>query len=147
MTHAEVQELIAAVAKKHKLVLGLDDPVLVTVTLNELLLAKYVEKVNAVIETAGARTAAGSAQQIEAAKTIARQIVTGAGDYIAERVKSAALEAQSVLAESGQKQIAELHQIIGMARSATRAIWLAAATAVASLSLVAGIGIGYWIQH
>jgi hypothetical protein len=147
VTHAEVQELIAAVAKKHKLVLGLDDPVLVTVTLNELLLAKYVEKVNAVIETAGARTAAGSAQQIEAAKTIARQIVTGAGDYIAERVKSAALEAQSVLAESGQKQIAELHQIIGMARSATRAIWLAAATAVASLSLVAGIGIGYWIQH
>jgi hypothetical protein len=122
MTHSEVQELIAAVAKKHKLVLGLDDPVLVTVTLNELLLAKYVEKVNAMVETASARTAAGSAQQVETAKAIARQIVTCAGDYIAERVKSAALEAQSVLAESGQKQIAELHRTIGMARSATRMI-------------------------
>ncbi len=140
MANTEVQELIAAVAKKHKLVLSLDDPVLVTVSLNELLLSRYVEKITAAVETVEARTAAGSAQQVEAAKTIARQIITGAGDYIAERVKAAVLEAQSVLAESTQKQIAEMQRTV-------RTVRRAAIVALASLSLVVGIGMGYWMQH
>ena len=147
MANTEVQELIAAVAKKHKLVLAVDDPVLVTVSLNELLLSRYVEKITAAVETVEARTAAGSAQQVEAAKTIARQIVTGAGDYVAERVKAAALEAQIALAELGQRQIAEMKQTLCAAQRTVRVIWYGAATVLASLALVVGLGVGYWLHH
>ncbi len=147
MANTEVQELIAAVAKKHKLVLAVDDPVLVTVSLNELLLSRYVEKITAAVEAVEARTAVGSVQQLEAAKMVARQIVTGAGDYIAERVKGAVLEAQAGLTESGQRQIAEMKQTVHAARRIARVIWCGVAVALASLSLIVGIAIGYWMQH
>jgi hypothetical protein len=140
MANAEVQELIAAVAKKHKLVLGHDDPVLVTVSLNELLLARYLEKVTAAMNAAEGRIAASAAQHVEAATAIARQIVTGAGDYVAERAKAAILETQNALATDNEKQKIELQGMV-------RAVRKAAAVVLASVSLAAGICIGYWMQH
>jgi hypothetical protein len=144
MPNAEVQELIAAVAKKHKLVLGVDDPVLVTVTLNELLLARYIDKIDAKLDAAEARMVAHGNQQIDIAKTIATKIVTGAGDYIADRVKAAAVDLNKPNNEPIDKQLAGLENV---AHRANRMAWIAILMSIIPLSLTVGIGIGYWLSH
>jgi hypothetical protein len=90
MDRAEIDRAIGEVARQHNLLLSPDDPLLVTVTLNEVILQRIIAMQLQAIEAAQDQIAAGTAQQIEAARQIAGLTITAAADYVAGELKEAA---------------------------------------------------------
>lgn len=132
----DLQALIGEVAKRHNVRLGADDPILITVTLNEAILAQHLELIRAVVEQAQNQTAAATAQQVAAIKEMGERLVTNAGGYVADRVTEAgaALKADlvaAIRAETARAQAA--------AKVARRAQWVAIWSAGAALLLGAGL--------
>jgi hypothetical protein len=123
MERAEIEEAIGEVARKHNLLLSPDDPLLVTITLNEVILRRVLERQRQAIEAAQDEIAAGAAQQIEAAKQLAGIIVTGAADYVTGEFRQAAaiLKAELLAAMQGEERKAL--RAAEAARQAQRLAW------------------------
>jgi hypothetical protein len=143
MERREIEEAIGEVARKHNLLLSPDDPLLVTVTLNEVILRRIIAAQQQAIEAAQDQISAGAAQQIDAAKQVAGVIITGAADYVAGelRAATAALKDELLEAAATQKDAA-----IAAAREARRAqsmAWWAVMAMLAVLCLLLGIAIGH----
>jgi hypothetical protein len=60
LSNRDIERLIGDVAKRHNLLLRPDDPLLITVTLNELLLGRALERIEAAIIASQDQIAAGS---------------------------------------------------------------------------------------
>jgi hypothetical protein len=93
MDGPELDRLIGEVARRHHILIDHNDPVLVTVTLNELALERIVARIEAGAQAARAEISAGAAQQIEAAKAIASSLITAAAEYADEQFRLAAKSA------------------------------------------------------
>ena len=91
-TPVAIERLIGEVAKRHDILLSRDDPVLVTVTLNELFLAEMLGQIQTSLDEAKLEIASASAKQIEASKTVAEQLITAAADYVAGELRAAVAE-------------------------------------------------------
>lgn len=89
MAALSVKELIGEVAKRHAVLLGPNDPILVTLTLNELIVAGYVERIESGLLGSLDQLSAAQAQHIEAAREIASGIITRAADYGADQIHQA----------------------------------------------------------
>jgi hypothetical protein len=89
----DIERLIGEVAKRHNALLGRDDPIFMAVTLNELIIARALERIEATVEASQDQIAAGTAQQIAASKTIAASLITSAADHVAGQIAAAAAEA------------------------------------------------------
>jgi hypothetical protein len=140
---ADVQRLIGEVAKRHNMLLGPDDPIFIGVTLNELVLARAMEQVQASVAAMLAEHALVSAQHREAAKAVAEQLITGASDYVAKEVKGGRRQAgrdAATLAKSlnpgGQRR----------GPPASRTAGRAAGIAVAAVCLITGAVLASWFQ-
>jgi len=83
----DLNELRKIVAIKHNVLLSPDDPILVTLTLNELVLGRYLELVNQHSEDAERRLASAIAEQLAAARASAGAIITDAADYVETQVR------------------------------------------------------------
>jgi len=83
----DLNELRKIVAIKHNVLLSPDDPILVTLTLNELVLGHYLELVNQHSEDAERLLAAAIAEQLAAARASAGAIITDAADYVDTQVR------------------------------------------------------------
>jgi hypothetical protein len=143
MERAEIERAIGEVARQHNLLLSPDDPLLVTITLNEVILQQIIARQLQAIEAAQDQIAAGSAQQIETARQIAGIVVTGAADYVAGelRATAAALKAEWVAAVEAEKS-----QILLAAAEACRVqrlAWQAAFAVGALLSILIGAVIAF----
>jgi hypothetical protein len=88
----DMERLIGEVARKHGLLLSRDDPVLVSVTLNEQILSHALGQLRGSLEQAKQEIGELSARQTEAAKIIAEQLITAAAGYIADEVRAAAAD-------------------------------------------------------
>jgi predicted RecB family endonuclease len=91
-----MEQLIGEVARKHGLLLSRDDPVLVSVTLNEQILSHALGQLRGSLEQAKQEIGELSANQTEAAKTIAEQLITAAAGYVADEVRAAAVDITAV---------------------------------------------------
>ena len=109
--------LIAEVAKRHGILLDANDPVLVTVTLNELVLEEYLRRVSAAVEQGERRAIAASERQLAIAKQAAGEILTRTAAYVADQVRVAAAEASS---ESEQRVASAATSVHADARAAAR---------------------------
>jgi TRAP-type C4-dicarboxylate transport system substrate-binding protein len=85
----DMQQLIGEVAKRHRVILNESDPIFITITLNDLLLAEHVERMRAIVEENATLASASTAQQVEATKKLASQLITGAGVYVTDQFKAA----------------------------------------------------------
>jgi len=83
----DLNELRKIIAIKHNVLLSPDDPILVTLTLNELVLGHYLELVNQHSEDAERRLASAIAEQLAAARSSAGAIITDAADYVETQVR------------------------------------------------------------
>jgi beta-mannanase len=131
------------VARKHNLLLSPDDPLLVTITLNEVILRRIIASQQQAIEAAQDQISAGAAQQLDAARQVAGILITGAADYVAGelRTATAALKSELLEAAAAQKDAA-----IAAAQDARRAqsmAWWAVMVIVVVLCVVLGIAIGH----
>lgn len=105
----DMQQLIGEVAKRHRVILNESDPIFITITLNDLLLAEHVERMRVIIEENAALASVSTNQQIDATKKLASRIVTEAGVYVTEQFKAASdtfrLQMEQDIAE--QKKVRE----------------------------------------
>ena len=127
------ERLIGEVAKRHDLLLSRDDPVLVTVTLNELILAEALAQLQASLGEAKHEIAASTAKQVEASKTIAEQLITAAADYAAGEIRAAVAEVRAA-----NSSIPDLGPVSSSAQSIC---WAAAAVAIAAACTAGAISV------
>lgn len=110
----DFDELRKTVAIKHNVLLGADDPILVTVSLHDLVLRRYVEVLTAQNEGHQKALAAALAENVEQSKGTAGKVITDAADYVAVQVR---LAVTGALAEAS----AQLRQEVADACAAGRA--------------------------
>lgn len=101
------------VAIEHNVLLGKDDPILVTVTVSEMVLVRYLDLVSEQYEDATRALAVSMEQQVEQAKGTAAKIITDASNYVSDQVRQAVA---SAVIEAG----AELKSQITNAQAASR---------------------------
>jgi len=106
-------EIRKEVAIRHSVLLGKDDPILVTVTINELVLERYLDLVSEHYEDVSRTLAVTTQQQIEQSKETASKIITDAANYVSEQIRQASAQAAS---EAGE----EIRRHISSAKSASR---------------------------
>ena len=129
-----IERLIGEVAKRHDLLLSRDDPVLVTVTLNELILAEALAQLQASLVEAKQEIAASAAKQIEASKTIAEQLITAAADYAAGEIRAA-------VADIGVPARSSIPDYGAAFYRAQSICWAAAAVAIAAACIAGAISV------
>ncbi|CDH02256.1 conjugal transfer protein TraM [Xenorhabdus bovienii] len=109
----DFDEIRKEVAIRHNILLDKDDPILVTVTVNDIVLSRYVDVVSERYEAANRTLTVSLQQQVEQSKETAAKIITDASDYVSEQVRQAIVEAVN---EAGN----ELKRQIGNAQAAGR---------------------------
>ncbi len=100
-----MKALIGEVAKRHHLLLSEDDPVLVTLTLNELILTRAIAQIQAHIEACKEQTSIAAAEHIAASKALAEDIITAGAAYLAGELRAAVDEAKAVLGAAVDKSV------------------------------------------
>jgi membrane protease subunit (stomatin/prohibitin family) len=130
-----MERMIGEVAQKHGLLLSRDDPVLVSVTLNEQILSQALGQLRGSLEQAKQEIGELSAKQTEAAKTIAEQLITAAAGYIADEVRAAAADitanTDNLSNRGSAPESSRAHQ----------ASWLAAAIAISAACVSCALAI------
>lgn len=105
----DFDEIRKQVAIKHNVLLGKDDPILVTVTVSEMVLDRYLDLVSEHYADATRDLAVSMQQQVDQSKETAAKIITDASNYVSEQVRQAVSEA---IVEAGgelKRQIAQAH--------------------------------------
>lgn len=97
----DFDEIRKTVAIRHGVLLDSNDPVLATVTLNELVLSRYVEILTEQNEAHRKAIEAALHQGIADAKQTAGRVITEAADYVSEQARTAV----STALEEGKAQI------------------------------------------
>ncbi|NNM59266.1 MAG: hypothetical protein HKM04_05575 [Legionellales bacterium] len=138
----EINELIQEVAKRHHVILNPSDPIFATVTLNELVLAGYLEKMQSMLDVSQDKTAASCAEQITTSKVMAEKLVTQTSTYVTENVKKHLLEAGEAMRQEFQSALNKLsEEKLQVHQSQRQAMYISLA-AVAVITLLGGVGIG-----
>lgn len=113
MPIVDFDEIRKEVAIRHNVLLFEDDPILVTVSINEMVLERYLDLVSEHYEDVSRTLAVTTQQQIEQSKETAAKIITDAANYVSEQVRQAALAAAN---EAGE----EIRRHIASAKAASR---------------------------
>ncbi len=142
----DVGELIAKVAKKHNLLLSKDDPILITITLNEYVVSKHLEMVDQHFNSLKSDLEQLYFRQQEENKELAKKIINASLKVTQDTIASSAKKASSDLVlevEKLQAKFVSENQRIASNNSNTKLIvigcavisFLCAATAVAAILL------------
>jgi hypothetical protein len=135
VSEVDIEQLIGEVARKHSLLLSRDDPVLVSVTLNEQILSHALGQLRASLDEAKQEIGELSARETEAAKTIAEQLITAAAGYIADEVRAAATDITA-----NTDNLSNMGSYREPVRT-NQASWLAAAIAISAACVSGAVAI------
>lgn len=142
-----IQTLIGDVAKRHGVALGANDPILMTVTLNELILGHYLERMNALLEHAQATANAQVKQQLDAARQIAIQPVEEAKVAAAKLVTDGAAYLVAQVREASATALAQIEQAQQQVYRAKRVAFWTAAVAGLLAAFALGAMISLLLRH
>jgi hypothetical protein len=132
----DVNEIIAEVAKRNRVILAPTDPVMVIATIAELQNEAGRKALATVVTEALDQVSAGTEQQIEAARKIGEAIITGAAQWSADQIRQAGEHA----AERVRAEVKALDQ--HAARGERKAVYAASVAVAAVILLVAAVA-GY----
>ncbi|ELU7788565.1 conjugal transfer protein TraM [Salmonella enterica] len=96
------------VAIRHNVLLGEDDPILVTVTVNELVLGRYLDLISDQYDEANRTLTLTLQQQVEQSKETAGKIITDAANYVSDQTRQAVAEAVKEAGKELRQQVAEV---------------------------------------
>ncbi|EDI1797332.1 conjugal transfer protein TraM [Salmonella enterica subsp. enterica serovar Newport] len=96
------------VAIRHNVLLGKDDPILVTVTVNELVLGRYLDLISDQYDEANRALTLTLQQQVEQSKETAGKIITDAANYVSDQTRQAVAEAVKDAGKELRQQVAEV---------------------------------------
>jgi hypothetical protein len=131
----DIRRLLGEVAERHGIVLRPDDPIFVTVTLNERILQCYLDRVDCAVAAAEQRLSLLTAEQCAVARESASRIITDAAQHAAEHIREAGAAVQDDL-------LALVRREVATARTATHVVavaWLAV------VAVAAGVIVGTYI--
>jgi hypothetical protein len=137
----EVEALQMEVAKRHGTMLSKDDPIFMTVTLNELVLDSFLQRSLANSEELERRGAALMAQEVATVKGTAEKMILGAASFFVQEVRKAADGAENSVSNAIERRVAQAIAA-ERAEAAKRPVYLAAALAGAAAFLTLGLAIG-----
>jgi hypothetical protein len=130
-------DLIKEVAVRHKVLLDEKDPILVTLTLSELVLGSYVEKINAIGLEHQKALSAALAEQLILSKDTGGRIITDAANYVSDEIRKTV---ENTLAKASQSMQQDIAATQAASRVAVDA--LQSANAIKSNVLAASMGAG-----
>ena len=128
------EQLAADLARAHGIRLDADDPVLVSALLNQRLLDAAIVRLETAVRASADRLTAAATQQVDGAKETAAAFVTRAGEWSAERLRTAADDAGSALLLQVQQEVARAERA---SRTAVHIAWIVGGVGAVAL---AGIG-------
>lgn len=102
----DFDEIRKHVAIQHNVLLSKDDPILVTVTVSEMVLDRYLDRVSEHYEDATRALAVSTQQQVEQAKETAAKIITDASTYVSDQLRQAVTAAVNDAGIELRRQIA-----------------------------------------
>jgi hypothetical protein len=149
----DVRELLAAIAKRHGVFLSEEDPVLVTVTLNELVLGEYVRLLTKGVEEAQRAVAQANAEHVEATRVAVAKMVASLGEWLSKKIldsgkavhdqlQTIARDAEAAAAHARNERAAAEQAAAAAARARRQACWAALAVVVV---LLASLGMA-WLR-
>lgn len=141
-----VQDLIGEVAKRHNVLVDPQDPIFVAVTLNELLLAEHVQKMQASLERAERATALASSRHLEVARRTAADLIADSSMHVSDQVRAAGSALRTQLQYLVQQLVAAAEAAASEAARQRRAGQWAAAVAIGSACLVVGMAVATWLR-
>ena len=136
VSRLDLERLIGKVAEQHDVLLRLDDPILVAVTLNDMLLARALARIGSEVTAAQDQIAAGTAQNVAASKTIAERLINSAADYVAGQVRAATADGAEQLRAAIASDFRHARETAKTAQDASRSACWAAAIAIAAAAIV-----------
>lgn len=107
----DIERLIGEVARRHNLLLSRDDPILVSVTLNELVLAALLSRLDQMLQNAEARVASSSVQHAEVMKEVAARLITASAIYADKEIRTAAQTGAAEIIAVISEQVALLKEL------------------------------------
>lgn len=130
MAEIDFDEIRRQVAIRHSVLLDDDDPVLVTITLGEVVLSRYLDLISEQHERANQALAEVLQeqldQQVSAAKETAGRVITEAGKYVNDQVRQAVTAGLTEANTQLQKQLAEATANSRSAQAAKGSAYVAA---------------------
>ncbi|OHV78272.1 conjugal transfer protein TraM [Rhizobium sp. LCM 4573] len=103
----DFDELRKEVAIRHNVLIGKDDPILVTVTVNEMVVGRLVDRVSEQYDEHSRALTIAMQQHVEQAKDTAGKVITDAAGYVRAEVKKAVVEALADAGTGLQRQIGD----------------------------------------
>ncbi len=140
-----VQDLIGEVAKKHNVLVDPNDPVFVAVTLNELLLAEHVQKVQAALDRAERVTAHASSRHLETVRLTATHLIADSSKHVADQVRAAGSAVRTQLLHLVQQLVVVAEAAATEAARQRRASQWAAVVAIGCACMVIGMAVATWL--
>lgn len=141
-----VQDLIGEVAKRHNVLVDPQDPIFVTITLNELLLAEHVQKMQASLERAEKAAALASSRHLEVTRRTAADLVADSSRHVSDQMRAAGSALRTQLQQLVQQLVASAEAAASEAARQRRASEWAAAVAIGCACLVAGMAMATWLR-
>lgn len=144
----DFDDLRKEVAVKHNVWLGENDPILVSVTLHDAILNRYVGILTEQNEGYAKALAAILSDHNERSKATAGKVITEASDYVShevsQTVKSALAEASASMRQQMEAASASMRQQMEAAQSATAqaANSVQAANSARSVAILAAVAAG-----
>jgi hypothetical protein len=133
----DVQNFIGEFARRHNILLHKDDPLFMQLTLIERILVRAVERVREAVFAAQNDIAAGAVEHREIARAMARQIIAGAGENVANAIHAAGADVTAQMKTAAARELAE-------ARALARAARWSAALAIAAALFALGVAFVCW---
>jgi hypothetical protein len=144
-TSININAVIDEVARRHKIRLAPDDPILATVTINEHVHKVFSDHLERLVEGVSNQATDRLAAQIETAKGSASKLVNDAGAWSAENLKAASKSAAEDIKSAVASALSTVQADIAAARRAkTVAIWAAVVALVVGGAFLGG-AIGFWL--
>ncbi len=140
-----VQDLIGEVAKRHNVLVDSHDPVFVAVTLNELLLAEHVQKVQAALDRAEQVTAHASSRHLETVRLTAAHLIADSSKHVADQVRAAGSALRTQLQHVTRELALAAEAAAAESERQRRASQWAAAVAIGCACLVTGMALATWL--
>jgi hypothetical protein len=137
------EQLAADLVKVHGIRIDADDPILTAALVNQRLMDEAISRLEMVVRASADRITVAAAQQVDGANEIAASFVTRAGEWSAERLRTAAEEAASALLAQVRQDAARAERA---SRVTVRIAWVMSGVGVIAMAGVAGLvlaGFGY----
>ena len=139
----EIRRIIGEVAKRHKIVVGPDDPTLAVLTMLELVAGRYLERADAMLQTQREGMLGAMERAAGASKTAVEGLVTAAAGYHVKTTRSSAVEMAATVTKAGA---VALEKIELATKNAQWLLWISWASLIALVAIAIGVGIGTWIS-